>query len=77
MGPGISTQRGVPFDPAAAIRQRERKEAEKAREKAEIDRLRLRAQAGSDVSPRKQHAIYLDQVEHAWKERARDRRRSS
>jgi hypothetical protein len=74
MTPVVSTTRGVPFDPVAAARQREQGAEKDVRKRAEIDRLRLRAQASSEVSPRKQHAIFLDQVEHAYRERARDRR---
>lgn len=70
--PAINTTRGVPFDPAASVAHRERQEARNRREqKASVER-----QIAS-LSPRKAHAIYLDQVEHAYRERARDRRSSS
>jgi hypothetical protein len=63
----LNTQRGIPFDPAAASAFR-RKKAET------IDKLRLHADATKPESPQRQHARYLDQVESAWRERARDRR---
>ena len=69
--PSINTQRGVPYDPAASVRQRERNATRQARElSAEVE-----AQIES-LSPRKAHARMLDQVESAWKERSRDRGRS-
>lgn len=74
MLPTTNSQRGVPYEPSAAIRQREREAEKRSKTQAEIKRLRLRAEASSEVSPRKQHAQYLDQVEHAWQERARTRR---
>jgi hypothetical protein len=67
----INSQRGVPYDPAASVRQREREALRKTRElSAEVEKQI------ESLSPRKQHARMLDQVEHAWKERARDRDRS-
>jgi len=68
----VQTTRGVSFDPAEAAAQRERQQARRARGQVEKERLRLRAQA--DVSNPKAYAIYLDECEKAWKERARDRR---
>jgi hypothetical protein len=79
--PTFSSQRGVPYDPQAAIKQRELREERARRNKREIDRLGLMADPESSISPRKQHAIYLDQMNRqmaaAWRERARDRRHSS
>jgi hypothetical protein len=63
----LSTQRGIPFDPAAASASR-RKKAET------IEKLGLHADASKPESPQRQHARFLDQVESAWRERARDRR---
>ncbi len=69
--PSINTQRGVPYDPAASVRQRERNATRKAQElSAEVEKQI------ESLSPRKAHARMLDQVESAWKERARDRGRS-
>lgn len=62
-----NTTRGVAFDPHAARLAREKKAEE-------INRLGLHARAELPESPRKQHALYLDQVNAAWRERARDRR---
>ena len=62
-----NTTRGVAFDPHAARLAREKKAEE-------VKRLGLHAQVEIPESPRKQHARYLDQVENAWRERARDRR---
>jgi hypothetical protein len=72
--PQINTQRGVPYKPGAAVKARQR-EAEKA-ERVQLDVEGARLKAKSELSPRKAHAIMLDQIEHAWRERARDRRRS-
>ena len=74
--PQINTQRGVPYEPGAAVKARQR-EAEKAkRVQLDVEAARLGAPQSEQLSPRKAHAIMLDQIEHAWKERARDRRRS-
>lgn len=72
----VSTTRGVPFDPAASAAARELAQRKEARQRADVGRQRVQAEARSDVPPNKAKAIYLDQVEHAYKERARDRRSS-
>lgn len=78
--PTTSSQRGVPYDPAAAAAQRtlarEKEARQSAAKRREIAKARLHAEAETPIPPRKQHAIYLDQVEHAWRERVRDRGRS-
>jgi len=65
----VNSQRGVPYDPAASVRQRERNATQRSRELADKPQV-------ESLAPRKAHAIMLDQVEAAWKERARDRGRS-
>ena len=67
----VNSQRGVPYDPAASVRQRERNATQRSQElSAKVE------QQIESLAPRKAHAIMLDQVEAAWKERARDRGRS-
>ena len=64
---GMNTQRGVPYDPGASVDLRKkRKQVVEAQIAREEKRESLR-----------DHAKKLDQIEHAWKERARDRSRSS
>lgn len=72
MLPTTNSQRGVPYDPSAAIAARER--TARLRE-IEQDTRAPAPEACLDGTPR-QHARYLDQIESAWKERARDRGRS-
>lgn len=64
--PTLSTQRGVPYDPAAAS-DRRAKLAKASSEEEAREARRQRTLA---------YARRLDQIEHAWKERARDRRSS-
>lgn len=65
--PKFSTQRGLPYDPALASGLREKVAKVQAEQEARETR-RQRTLA---------HARRLDQIEHAWRERARDRRRVS
>lgn len=72
MEPMMNTQRGVSYLPGASAKVREEREK---RVEAEIQALREPKK--EELSPNKAHAIMLDQIEHAWKERARDRGRPS
>ena len=69
--PQINTQRGVPCEPGAAVKARQL-DAERARLKAQ----RFLGETAPQLSPKKREAIMRDQIEAAWRERARDRRRS-
>ena len=60
--PAINTQRGVPYSPSAASKQRT--EAMIAASRRERPRSK------------REQAQYLDQVEHAYRERRRSRPRS-
>jgi hypothetical protein len=78
----INTTRGVPFDPAASASVRERNQERQVRERAELDRLKLRAEVATmpteeleRLNPKKALARKLDEIEHAYRERARDRGR--
>lgn len=71
---GMNTQRGVPYDPGASV------DLRKKRKQIVQAQIRAESKRGADESKReslREHARKLDQIEHAWKERARDRGRSS
>lgn len=75
----VNAQRGgVPYDPAAAASARAQREAQAQGAQFEVEHLRLKARAAAssleDLSPNKRRARVLDQIEHAYRERARDRR---
>ena len=71
-----TSQHGVPFDPAAAKAAREREARKEAfRKDVEAGFQTPAPEACLDGTP-KQHARYLDQMNAAWRERARDRGRS-
>lgn len=80
MGLAISTQRGVPFDPSAAVALREKQRERQEREQQRAERAHLLANATLEeleqISPMRAEARKRDQIEAAWRERARDRRRS-
>ena len=69
-----TSQHGVPFDPAAARAARERK-AQDAKRQVAVTTTETPPEACLDGTP-KQVARYLDQMNAAWRERARDRGRS-
>ena len=65
-----SSTRGVSFDPTQAAREREHRQAVEMRKRAEVERIRLRAQSHSEqsMSPKKALAIQLDQIERCYRE---------
>lgn len=62
--PTFCSQRGLPFNPRAAAEKRD----------ADAKRSAVRREREAQRERTLAHARRLDQIEHAWKERARDRR---